>query len=110
MTVRTKSREQHFCGAAFQIVQKKKIKFGIFLCLKQYYSPSSCMIFKTAMLGKCSKNNYSCHSKSYFVNDFRTTTRNFFLNKHKLFVKTFFLSIVQSLKTCHVERLCAIVN
>ena len=51
MTVRTKSREQHFCGAAFQIVPKKKIKFGIFLCLKQYYCPSSCMIFKTTMLG-----------------------------------------------------------
>jgi len=34
---------------------KKKFKFAIFLCLKQYYCPSSCMIFKTAMLGNVLK-------------------------------------------------------
>lgn len=56
MTVQTKATEQHFSGAAFQIVVKKKIfKFAIFLCLKQYYCPSSCMIFKTAMLGNVLK-------------------------------------------------------
>lgn len=55
MTVQTKATEQHFSGAAFQIVVKKKFKFAIFLCLKQYYCPSSCMIFKTAMLGNVLK-------------------------------------------------------